>query len=177
MAYTAALDVRKALLGILYTEDDVGEIESGTHVALTAPALDVPTILKDATTLTKDTDYTFVRPDKITLGVAATGENFIAQCSHGVTDTVLDEKIAAADRIIDDYFAQMSSAPASANAGDWSKWLAGSFYLSDGGIDLDRAKELYKRAMDAMKEYRKNTLDNMAASKGGGRIFVKRVNG
>jgi hypothetical protein len=162
MSNTTADEVRKALPSLLYNDEPIGEIEAGFYIELSIPAVDVPTILKDGSTLTKGTDFTFIRPDQITLTVEAAGEEFITQCYYGQTDTIIDGIIDKADRIITDFFASYGS-PSALYAKDWSTWLSASIYLmqyaggTDGGLELSR--EYNKKAKDGMKAYAANTFD------------------
>lgn len=159
MAYTTAEKVRKILPTLLWDEEDLGVIASGTSLALTRPAKDVPTILKDSSTLVKDTDFTFVQPKAITLSVAATGENFIATCYYSISDTDLEAIIARADRRIDAYFGQHDT-PDSSSREDWSSSLTAAMYLREYATateeNLKRAEAMEKQALDDMKRYKDN---------------------
>lgn len=180
MAYTTAANVRAVLPTLLMNDDDLGESASGTNLTLRKPALDVPTILKDSTVLTKDTDYTFSRTRKITLGVAAAGQNYIAQCYYGIDDTALDAIIAKSDRFIDDYFKQYET-PGGTYTEDWSNDLSASTYLRRYATateeNLRRAEELRNIVLEAMKNYRENTLEAMKTQSTSRYSWVRKVNG
>ncbi len=162
MAYSTASEVRGILPSLLKADDEIGEVASGTHIDLNYPAVAVPTILKNSTTLTITTDYTFVRSTKITLSVAATGEYFTAQVHRGATDTEIDVLIAKADRIIDNFFANRTT-PTSGYLGDWSVELSASMYLrqyslsigdSDGRTNAQRMED---RVFQLMQNYLNKT--------------------
>ncbi|WP_440952034.1 hypothetical protein [Methanococcoides sp. FTZ1] len=157
--YTTAGKVRKILPTLLWDEEDLGTIASGTSLTLTTSAKDVPTILKDSSTLVKDTDFTFVLPRSITLNIAAAGENFTATCYYSVSDTDLEVIIARADRRIDAYFGQHDT-PDSSYCEDWSSALSAAMYLREYATateeNLRRADALEKQALDDMKRYRDN---------------------
>lgn len=181
MAYTTSTDVRKVLPNLLISEDYIGTVTSGTAITLNVNAIACPTILKDTTTLVVDTDYTFVRPDAVTLGVAASGENFIATVHTGESDTVLDGIITQADEIIDDYFYQYSgNGPGSAVKASFSKWLSAALYLYSYGAgseeDVAKGDMLYKQAFDSMKRFKANTAMNTPTRRNINKTMVHIVN-
>lgn len=159
MVYTTAANVRKILPTLLWDEEDLGVVSEGTSLTLTRPAKDVPTILKDSTTLVKDTGFTFVQPKAITLTAAATGENFTATCYYSVSDTDLEEIIARADRRVDAFFGQHNT-PDSSHCEDWSTALAAAMYLRGYTTATEegnkRTEALEKQALDDMKRYKDN---------------------
>jgi hypothetical protein len=157
MAYATAAQVRAILPTLLKGDDDLGTVNSGTYLSLHDPAFDVPTILKNSTALTKaGADYTFTRPRKITLAVAATGESFIAQCYYAISDTDVGVIIAQADRYIVDYFTDYTID--TDRAADWSSWLSAAIYLRQYATateeNLRRAQELWDMALNAMENDR-----------------------
>jgi len=181
MAYTTAAKVRAVLPTLLKGDDNLGESASGTNLTLHDPAFDVPTLLQNSTVLTKaDADYTFTRPRKITLAVAASGENYIAQCYYGISDTDIEAIIASSDRFIDDYFHEYAT-PGSTYTEDWSNGLSASTYLRRYATateeNLRRADELRKLVIESMDNYRDNTLESMKTSSSSPYSWVRKVNG
>ncbi len=160
MAYTTAVKVRNLLPDLLIEEDIIGTLDSGTHLVLTNPAFGVPTILKDNTTLTLTTDYTFTQPREIALGVAATGEHFTATVYIAFSDSEINSFIGESDRIIDNFFVNLT-APASEYQDDWSKYLSAAKILrvkAKGDPDmLAWAASMEKIAMDGMQAYKDMT--------------------
>lgn len=162
MVYSTAAQVRAVLPSLLMADDEIGEVGSGTDIRLTYPAVAVPTILKDSTTLTITTDYTFVRPLYITLNTAATGEYFTAQVYRGATDTELGVIIGKADRIIDDFWYNRTT-PATAILADWSSELSASIYLRQYSVSIgdkdgvESANLMEDRVMQLMKIYQDHT--------------------
>ena len=158
MAYSTADQVRAVLPSLLTADDEIGEVPSGTNLKLNYPAVAVPTILKNSTTLAITTDYTFVRSTKITLSVAAAGEYFTAQIHRGATDTELEVIVAKADRIIDDFVVHVS-APSSGYLQDWSSELSASMYLRQyalavgGPDDITTAQTMEDRVFQLMQNY------------------------
>jgi len=155
MAYTTAIKVRNLLPDLLIETDSLGESHSGTHLVLTNPAFNVLTILKDTTTLVLNTDFTFVQPQTITLGVAATGENYIATVHIAFSDAEIDTFIGESDRVIDAKFFNLES-PTSEYQDDWSKYLSAAKILrvkSHGNEDMlawaDSMKEIALSGMDS----------------------------
>lgn len=181
MAYTTAAKVRAVLPTLLMDDDDLGVLDSGTLLTLSRPALDVPTVLKNSTSLTKaGADYTFVRPRKITLAAAATGENFIAQGYYGISDTAIESIIAQSDRFIDDYFHEYGT-PGSTYTDDWSAYLSASTYLRSYATateeNLRRAEELRKIVLEGMENYRHNTFESLKTESSYTESWVRKVNG
>lgn len=158
--YTIPDTVREILPDLLVADDDIGTVASGTSITLHKPAAGVPTIIKDTTTLYDSTDYDFVKPRAITLGSAATGENFIAHVHIAFSDPQLIKFIAKSDRKIDDYF-YGKTAPTAGYKDDWSAHLTAAYILritSKGNPDtLTWAKSLEDIAMVAMKSYMEGT--------------------
>jgi hypothetical protein len=179
MSYTTTDRVRAILPGLLQDDDDLGTVNSGAYISLNNPAFDVPTIEKDGTVLTKDTDYVFTRPLNIVLIISANGEQYIAQCYYGISEDDLTNIISIADRIIDDYFYQYDG-PGADYQQDWSSWLSAAIYLKQYCIateeNLTKADRLEKMAMDAMKAYRENTLYNSPTKINVDHDFVYKVN-
>jgi hypothetical protein len=161
MAYTTADKVRDLLPELLIQEQDLGILDSGTFITLNNSAYAVPTIAKDSTTLVTTTDYTFTQPRKITLSVAASGENFIATTHIAFSDTKIEEFIGQSDRIIDNQFANQST-PDSEYLDDWSQWLTASKIImltAKGSEELIAwSKEFESMAMDKIEEYKAGTL-------------------
>ena len=160
MTYTTALAVRKLLPDLLIAEDDIGVLDSGTYLQLTNSAFDVPTILKDSTTLNLTTDFTFIQPRKITLSVAASSENFIATTYIAFSDADITTLIEESDRFIDNKFINLT-APSSAYKGDWSRYKTGSKILrvtAKGDEDrLAWADSFDKIADDSIMAYLEHT--------------------
>ena len=158
MVYSTAAQVRAVLPSLLTADDDIGEVPSGTNLTLNYPAVAVPTILKNSTELNVDIDFTFVRSTKITLSVAAAGEYFTAQVHRGATDSELDNIIAKADRIIDDFVVNVT-APSSGYLQDWSSELSASMYLRQyalavgGPDDITTAQTMEDRVFQLMQNY------------------------
>lgn len=181
MTYTTAAKVRAILPTLLKGDDNLGEIASGTNLTLHDPAFDVPTILQNSTILTKaGADYTFERPRKITLAVAASSENYIAQCYYAISDADIDSIIASSDRFIDDYFHEYGT-PGSTYTEDWSTDLSASTYLRRYATateeNLRRAEELRKLVIESMDNYRENTLESMKTQSTSPYSWVRKVNG
>ncbi len=160
MAHTTSVKVRNLLPDLLIAEDNLGVIDSGTLLTLTNPAFGVPTILQDSATLTLTTHFTFVEPRKITLGSAADGENYTATVYVAFSDTEIETFIGESDRIIDNYFVNLT-APASEYLDDWSKYLTAAKILrvkAKGDSDMLKwADSIEKIAMDGMQVYLKRT--------------------
>ena len=158
--HTTTLKVRNLIPDLLIATDDIGTVASGTSITLHKPAVAVPTMLKDAAEIVITTNYTFVQPRAITLLVAASNENYIANCHLAFTDTELVTFIGESDRIIDNYFVNLT-APASEYLDDWSKYLTSSKVIravSKGNPDMLKwAGSMEKIAMDGMSEYLKRT--------------------
>ena len=171
--YTIPDTVREILPDLLVADDDIGTVSSGTSITLHKPAAGVPTIIKDTTTLYDSTDYDFTKPRKITLGSAATGENFIAHVHIAFSDPQLIKFIAKSDRKIDDYFYGKTT-PTAGYLDDWSAHLTAAYILrikSKGDSDtLAWAKSLEDMAMTAMKSYKEGTggtvFDDSAVTRG-----------
>ncbi|MCJ7481524.1 MAG: hypothetical protein MUO31_01010 [Thermodesulfovibrionales bacterium] len=128
MAYTTAAKVRALLPNVLMADDNLGIVSSGSSLTLSNSAFDVPTILKNTTSLVKDTGFTFIRPDKITLTAAAAGEHYIAQVYIGSDDTDIETIIASVDRILQNEFTNYDT-PSSGFLDDWSSLLSAAKYL------------------------------------------------
>ena len=161
MAYTIASKVRAILPTLLMNDDDLGISNSGTNLVLRYPAFNVPTILIDGVS---STAFTFERPDKITLTVAAAGERYIAQTYSGISDTDIDLLIAMSDRVITNEFNKFDL-PSAGYLEDWSSILTAARYLKFYGAateeTIERATGLEKIVMDEMKSYKDNTaVDN-----------------
>ena len=160
MAYATIANVRNRLFHMLVDEDIIGEVPAGTYIELNNPAFDVPTITKDGAELVKDTDFTFVRPYSITLGTAASGEKYIATVYIGAPDSVLESRLAEADRFITDYFAKQSL-PGTDYLNDWSSLLAAAYFLRLDATateeNVTRADAMEKQALTAMDNYKINT--------------------
>lgn len=156
MAHTTSEKVRYLLPDLLIGEENLGYIESGTHLTLTNPAFGVPTILKDSTVLALTTDFTFVQPRAITLVAVATGEQFTATIYIAFSDTEIETFIGESDRLIDNYFVNRT-APAAEYLDDWSKYLSAAKILrvkAKGNPDmLAWADSMEKIAMDGMESY------------------------
>lgn len=175
---TTALQVRNILPNLLINEDAIGLMESGTNLVLTDEAIECPTILKGITTLTEGVDYDFVRPDDVTLNVAANYENFTATVYIGTTDTILDTLILTAEEVIDDYFYRYST-PAVSNKTSWTKWLAASYYLfnycAGSDADISQGEQFQKLAYDSMKRYKENTNFDTPTKENSHRASVYKV--
>ena len=152
--YTIAAKVRKLLPTLLIDDDDLGISYSGKNLTLTYPAFDVPTILKDGVSITA---FTFERPDKIALTVAADGERFIAQTYRGISDTDIETLIATSDRIIDAEFTGYNL-PASGYLEDWSGILSAAryyrLYATATEDNISKAEGLEKIVKDEMKTFK-----------------------
>lgn len=160
MSYSTAVDVRKILPTLLIDVDDLGSSFSGTNLTLNYPAYDISTLLKDGVS----TEFTFVRPDSITLNSAADGERYIATVYYGIDDVDIDIIIASADRVILDSFSKYDL-PASGYLKDWSSMLSAARYLrmytSATDENIAKASELEKIVMKAIESYKDNTaVDN-----------------
>lgn len=158
--YTIPDTVREILPDLLVAEDNIGTVASGTTITLTNPVFGVPSILQDTTTLYESTNYTFIKPQAVTLLSAATGENYIAHTHIAFSDPQLIKFIAKSDRKIDDMFSN-STAPTAPYKDDWSAMLTASYILtitSRGDPDtLKWAAGLEKTVTDAMAAYMDNT--------------------
>lgn len=152
--------VREILPDLLVADDNVGVIASGTTLTLTNPAFGVPYITKDIDTLYDSTDYDFVQPRAVTLGVAASGENFTAHIYIAFGDAQLIKFIAKSDRKIDDFF-YGGTTPSAGYLDDWSALLTAGYILrivAKGNPDMITwAESLEKMATDAMTEYKNNS--------------------
>lgn len=160
MAYTTAAKVRAILPTLLIDTDDLGSSFSGTNLTLNYPAYDVPTLLKNDVS----TEFTFVRPDSITLSVAANSERYIATVYYGISDTEIDAIIAASDRVILDSFSKYDL-PSAGYLEDWSSMLSAARYLrmyaSATDENIAKAVELEKIVTKAIESYKDNTaVDN-----------------
>ena len=160
MAHTTSLKVRYLLPDLLISEENIGIIASGTAITLTNPAFGVPNILKNSTTLVLTTDFTFVQPRKVTLSVAATGEQYTATIFIAFSDEEIETFIGESDRIIDNFFVNLTT-PASEYLDDWSKYLSAAKILrvkAKGDPDmLAWAVSMEKIAMDGIEAYLKRT--------------------
>lgn len=158
MAHSTAEQVRGILPSLLTGYDDIGVVASGTNLTLNYPAVAVPTILQNSTTLTITTHYTFIRSTKITLGTAAAGEYYTAQVHRGATDTELGVIILKADRIIDDFFANKTT-PSAGYLQDWSSELSASMHLRQYSLSIadadgrDNAQRMEDRVFQLMQNY------------------------
>ena len=156
MAYTSEVKVRNLLPDLLIEESDLGISDSGTLLTLINPAFGVPTILKDSTTLALTTDYSFVQPRTITLGTAATGENYTATVYIAFSDEEILVFVGESDRIIDAKFINQT-APGAEYQDDWSKYLSAAKILrvkAHGNEDmLNWADSMEKIAMDGITDY------------------------
>lgn len=152
--YTTAAKVRSLAPTLLIDDDDLGISYSGTNLTLTYPAFDVPTIRIDGIS---STAFTFVRPDKITLTEAATGQRFIAQTHIGLYDTDLEGLILSSDRHIAAEFTGYDL-PSAGYLEDWSGLLTVSKYLRLYAFgteeNLDKAAVLAKLVADQMKSFK-----------------------
>lgn len=160
MSYTTALKVRKILPTSLINDDDLGLSYSGTNLTLNYPAYDVSEILKDGVTTT----FTFLRPDKITLSVAADGERYIATVYQGIPDTDIEAIITSTDRVILDAFIKYDL-PSVGYLEDWSSMLSAARYLrqyaSATEENIEKVTMLETFVTDAMNDYKENTaVDN-----------------
>lgn len=158
--YTIPDTVRDILPDLLVADDDIGTVSSGTSITLTNSVFGVPSIIKDTTTLYDSTDYDFVKPRAVTLGSAASGENYIAHVHIAFSDPQLIKFIAKSDRKIDDFFYGVTT-PTAGYLDDWSALLTAGYILkikAKGDPDMIAwATSLEKIATDAMVEYKKNT--------------------
>ena len=161
MGYTIVDSVRRLLPDILISEEDLGINASGKVLTLVNSAVGVPNILKDGTTLADITDYTFTQPRRITLSVAASGENFIATTYITFSDADITTLIEESDRAIDNKFVNLT-APSSAYKGDWSRYKTGSKILritAKGDEDrLAWADSFDKIADDGITAYLEHTI-------------------
>ena len=152
--------VREILPDLLVADDDIGVVSSGTSITLHKPAVGVPYILKDATTLYESTDYDFVKPRAVTLGSAATGENFIAHVHITFSDAQFIKFIAKSDRTINNFFYGVTT-PTAEYLDDWSADLTASYILkrkAKGNPDtLAWAKTLKDDVMESMAAYKEGT--------------------
>lgn len=159
MAYTTAAKVRAMLPTLLIDTDDLGTSFSGTNLTLNYPAYDIPTLLKNGVS----TEFTFARPDSITLNSAADGERYIATVYYGISDTEIDAIIVAADRVILDSFSKYDL-PGAGYLEDWSSMLSAARYLrmyaSATDENVAKANALSKMVTDAMKSYQENTASD-----------------
>ena len=160
MSNTTPELVRGVLPELLFAKEDLGVLDSGTNLSLKNSAVEVPTILKDSTTLVSGTDFTFVSPRKITLGTAAASENYTAHVHLAFTDAKLTEFIDGSDRIIANQFVNMDT-PSAVHLSDWSRDLtAHKVLVLTARGDLDKvawARSFRTMAMDAIAAYKENT--------------------
>ena len=160
MGYTTIDAVRRLLPDLLISEEDLGTQASGKVLTLVNSAVGVPNILKDDTVLADVTDYTFTQPRRITLSVAASGENFIATTHITFSDTDITTFIEESDRFIDNKFINLT-APSSVHKGDWSRYKTGSKILrvtAKGDEDrLAWADSFDKIADDSITAYLEHT--------------------
>lgn len=160
MSNTTPGAVRAILPDLLYAEEDLGQLDSGTNLVLINSAFEVPTILRDTDTLVVDTDYTFIRPRTITLGTAATGENYTAFTQIIFSDSQITTFIDESDRIISNQFVNRDT-PADEYLGDWSKYLTvHKILLMTAHGDLERitwARSFRAMAFDGIKAYKEFT--------------------
>ncbi len=167
--YTTAIAVRRMLPTLLIDEDLLGNVSSGTNIRLSVPALDVVSLTANGT----DVEFTFVRPDRITLSVAATNQSFIALCYYGISDARLDELIEQADTIINTEFLYLQK-PAETYLTTISTWIATSLYLKGYTTATDentaRADSYMKMASDTIKSLRVSVGTPV-------RSWVRKVNG
>ena len=158
-AHSTAAEVRAILPSLLKDDDDLGYVESGTLLTLTAPAYGVPTILKDGTAIALTTNFAFSEPTQITLSDAASGEQYIAQVYRGARDADLTTIIAKADRIIDAFWENRTT-PAAAYLTDWSAELGASIYLRQYSLSLgdkdgiETAQAMEDRVFQLMQNYK-----------------------
>jgi len=160
MSNTTPALVRGILPELLFTDEDLGVLDSGTNLILKNSAMEVPTILRDATTLASGVDYTFIAPRKITLGTAATSENYTVHSHLAFTDAKLTEFINSSDRIIANLFINMD-APAAEYLSDWSRDLTAHRVLvltARGNLDkVAWARSFRSMALDAITAYKENS--------------------
>ena len=154
--YSFPENVREILPDLLMSSENLGGVTSGTSLMLTSSALGVPRILKNVTNLYESTDFTFTQPKSITLGIAASGENYTAYINKGFTDEQLIKFISRSDRRIDNFFFGLTVATP-AHKADWSSMLTASYVMkisSKGEIELmNWATSLENVALKAMGEY------------------------
>ncbi len=157
MSYTTSAKVRVLLPGLLTDDDDLGSISSGTGITLTYPAYAVPSITIDGVA---STAYTFLRPDKITLSSAATGQRFIATVDKGLNDTDLDSLIVSSDRVLDAAFANFDM-PSSGYLEDWSGLLTAARYLrlyaTGTGENIGKAESMEQIVVEAINSFKKDS--------------------
>lgn len=160
MSYTTAAKVRVLLPGLLTDDDDLGTIASGTGITLTYPAYAVPSIAINGV---DSTAFTFLRPDKITLTSAATGQRYIASVSKGLNDTDLESLIAASDRVLDAAFANFDM-PSGSYLGDWSELLTAARYLrlyaTGTGENIEKAESMEQIVTDAINSFKKDSSND-----------------
>lgn len=159
--YTTTIKVRNVLPTLLINTDILGKLTSDTWHLLTYPAIDCPTILKNSTTLVEGTDFDFVQPDEITLGLAADNEHFIATVYMGITDTNIETLIGRADRYLDSVLYNYN--PSTGLLDDWSSILSASYYLlqycSATEENTEKIKDLQKLVEDQIDTFKNNVTD------------------
>jgi len=156
MAYTTTTQVRQLLPNLLLSEDIIGTVESGALIILNYPAISVPTIEKLGVTsenLVLGIDYTFSRPNRVTLTVPADGEDFICSTHLGISDTILTDIIEQAEAIITAEFLYLTN-PGATYMATLSSWLAAAIYLksycASNKIEMDKADVFMKLATDML---------------------------
>lgn len=161
MAYITPAKTRILLPGLLTDDDDLGTLGSGTKLTLTYPAYDVPKIsINDV----ESTAFTFIRPDKIILTAAASGQRFIASVNKGLSDSDLESLIESSDRVLTAAFANYDM-PSASYLEDWSGRLTIALYLTlyatGTGENVDKAKAIEQSVYNAIASFKKNTSNTI----------------
>lgn len=142
MGYTEVSDVRRALPGLLSDIDYIGVVESGSHITTNVYGIGCPTMLKNGIEIVVNTDYTFVRPDTITLGTNANGEEYHCMMDVGAEDLTISTMIEQADQMINSKFYGSHIAPSTEIKKTWSTYMSCGLYIGAycAGSEEDTAK-------------------------------------